>query len=148
MRVVCEAHARGDCDVVGDRREPRDVAVRLDPHAVAQHATALDDGVGPDVTVVSDGRVFADEDVSASLEPVADPDSPVDRGTGADPAVLSDLDRTRLRAAGFGAQSDVLVDQRSLADVYVLERTVASLRNRSRLRQHRAHVIASIVSPH
>ena len=72
----------------------------------------------------------------------------VDRRTATDPAVLSDPDRPCLRAARFGPYPDVLIDQRPLTDMHVVERMLTGLRQGSRLREHRGHVIDSIVSSH
>ena len=119
MWVVGETRAGSDRDTVADRREPGDEAVRRDADVVADDAVAFDDGVVPDVTVGPDHRVLADGNITAGLETISDPSSCVDRGPSADPGISSDVYRTHGSAAALAPETDVVVDERALADAHV-----------------------------
>src|SRR2546430_8004240 len=125
MWVVGETRARRDRDTVADRRETSDVAVRRDAHVVADDAVAFDDGVVPDVTVGPDDRVLADGNIAAGLETISDPDSCVDGAAAADPGISSDAYRAHGSAAALASETDVIVDERALADAHVAGRRIA-----------------------
>ena len=91
MGVVGDTDAGGDRDVVLDRGGSRDVAIRVDPHAVTEDATRLDDGVVRDPAIAADHRVLADDDVAPCPEPISDANPFVHRRAGPDDRVPADL---------------------------------------------------------
>src|SRR5687768_10222535 len=119
MWVTGQADAGADRDVVLDRRERSDIAVRLDPHAIAQRAPGLDDGVVLYMTVVADDGVLADEDVAARLESIPDARAIVDRRAAANARIAADLDRARCGVRMPAAKADVVVNEAALANAHV-----------------------------
>src|SRR5207249_2412462 len=53
------------------------------------------------------------------LETISDPSSCVDRGPAAGPGISSDVYRTHGSAAALAPETDVVVDERALADAHV-----------------------------
>src|SRR5688572_28581029 len=134
MWVTGQADAGADRDVVFDRRERSEVAVRLHPHAIAQLAAGLDDRVVLYMTVVADDGVLADEDVLARLESISDARAVVDRRAAADARVAAYLDRARRAVRMSAATTDVVVDEAALANAHVAwpgKRQISSHHSRS-----------------
>src|SRR5688572_21593444 len=116
MRVVREADAWCDRDVVLDRRERGDIAVGLDPNAVTERAARFDGRVVRDVTVVADDGVLADEYVVADVEPVPDPNAVSDLRSASDPRVPADPDRAGRGPSRIVPEADAVVDERARAE--------------------------------
>jgi hypothetical protein len=134
MRVVRETHPGRDRDVILDDAEARDVAVRVDGHAIPDRARDVDDRVVPDLTVVADRGVRADLHIDAGLDAVADVDAVMDRGPTADDPSGADVQPAAGARPGLGqpAEPNVVFDAGARSHAHVRGIRPAALVERGR----------------
>ena len=145
MWFVREANSGCDGDVILDRAEAGDMAVRMDLDAVPDGAPGIDDRVVADPAIVAHPGVLAYHDIDAGLEPVADADAVVHGGPATDDASSPDLEPAAGPSRpGLATQLDIVLDQSARTDAHGgRKRSTALLRRRQALRVRGFDVSAS-----